>query len=178
VRIAVGSDHAGYELKVALAAHLEGLGHEVADLGCDSSEVPVDYPWFGIAVGRAVAEGRAERGVCVCGTGIGISISANKVQGIRAALVHDVTSASLARRHNDANVVCLGGRTTGLVVAREAVDTFFSTAFEGGRHLHRVSEIAAFESDPADRAPSPSVAAAPAGAGAPAGEGRAVEVRT
>ena len=85
-------------------------------------------------MGRAVAEGRADRGICVCGTGIGISIAANKVDGVRAALVHDVTTAGLARRHNDANVICLGGRTTGVAEAIDAVDTFFSTEFEGGRH--------------------------------------------
>jgi ribose 5-phosphate isomerase B len=104
-------------------------------------------------VGRAVAEGRAERGVCVCGTGIGISIAANKVPGVRAALVHDVTGASLARRHNDANVVCLGGRTTGVAVAIDAVDTFFATEFEGGRHQRRLAEITDAEVSPADQSP-------------------------
>jgi ribose 5-phosphate isomerase B len=97
-------------------------------------------------VGHSVAEGRVERGVCVCGTGIGIGIAANKVPGIRAALVHDVTTASLARRHNDANIICLGGRTLGPAEAIDAVDTFFTTGFEGGRHQHRIDEITAFES--------------------------------
>jgi RpiB/LacA/LacB family sugar-phosphate isomerase len=147
MRIAVGSDHAGYDLKSALAVHLTEAGHEVADLGTDSAAVPVDYPRFGIAVGRAVAEGRADRGLCVCGTGIGISISANKVRGVRAALVHDVTTAALARRHNDANVICLGGRTTGTAEATDALDTFFSTEFEGGRHVRRLQEISGYESD-------------------------------
>jgi ribose 5-phosphate isomerase B len=145
MRIAVGSDHAGFDLKSALAGHLADAGHAVSDLGTDSSTEPVDYPLFGIAVGRAVAEGRADRGLCVCGTGIGISISANKVPGIRAALVHDVTTAALARRHNDANVVCLGGRTTGMATAIDAVDAFFSTEFEGGRHSRRLDEISEFE---------------------------------
>jgi ribose 5-phosphate isomerase B len=108
--------------------------------------VSVDYPVFGLAVGRAVAAGRADRGICVCGTGIGISIAANKVEGVRAALVHDVTTAGLARRHNDANVVCLGGRTTGVAEAIDAVDAFFATEFEGGRHLARLAEITEFES--------------------------------
>jgi len=164
VRIAVGSDHAGYELKAALAAHLALAGHEITDLGCDSASVPVDYPRYGIAVGRAVAEGRADRGLCVCGTGIGISISANKVRGVRAALVYDVTTAGLARHHNDANVVCLGGRTTGTAEATDAVDTFFSTGFDGGRHTRRVEEIVEYEANgaggdgagpPADGQPVP-----------------------
>jgi RpiB/LacA/LacB family sugar-phosphate isomerase len=149
MRIAVGSDHAGYELKTLLAKHLADAGHQVDDLGTDSPDVSVDYPTFGLAVGRAVAEGRADRGVCVCGTGIGISIAANKVPGVRAALVHDVTEAGLARRHNDANVVCVGGRTTGVAEAVDAVDTFFSTEFDGGRHQRRLAEITAAESPPA-----------------------------
>jgi ribose 5-phosphate isomerase B len=153
VRIAVGSDHAGFELKAALAAHVAEAGHQVTDLGTGSSDVPVDYPVYGLAVGRAVAEGRVDRGICVCGTGIGIGIAANKVVGVRAALVYDVTTAGLARRHNDANIICLGGRTTGALEAIDAVDTFLSTEFEGGRHQHRLDEISAFEStDRADRA--------------------------
>ncbi len=146
VRIAVGSDHAGFELKAALAAHVADAGHQVTDLGTGSPDVPVDYPGYGLAVGRAVAEGRADRGICVCGTGIGIGIAANKVVGVRAALVYDVTTAGLARRHNDANIICLGGRTTGALEAIDAVDTFLSTEFEGGRHQHRLDEISEFES--------------------------------
>ncbi len=145
MRIAVGSDHAGFDLKSVVAKHLADAGHEVLDLGTDSPDVSVDYPLFGVAVGRAVAEGRVDRGVCVCGTGIGIGIAANKVAGIRAALVHDVTTAGLARRHNDANIICLGGRTTGSLEALDAVDTFFSTEFAGGRHQPRLDEIADFE---------------------------------
>ncbi len=147
MRIAVGSDHAGFDLKTTLAEHMAGAGHQVDDLGTDSAAVPVDYPEFGLAVGRAVGEGRADRGICVCGTGIGISIAANKVEGVRAALVHDVTTAGLARRHNDANVVCLGGRTTGVAEAIDAVDAFFSTEFEGGRHQLRLAEISRFETE-------------------------------
>jgi RpiB/LacA/LacB family sugar-phosphate isomerase len=146
MRIAVGSDHAGFALKATVADHLTDAGHQVVDLGTDSPDVSVDYPEFGLAVGRAVADGSVERGVCVCGTGIGISIAANKVVGVRAALVHDTTTASLARRHNDANVLCLGGRTTGTLEALDAVDTFVATAFEGGRHQPRLDEIAAYES--------------------------------
>ncbi len=141
MRIALGSDHAGYDLKSLLADHLAAAGHDVLDLGTDSAAVSVDYPRFGQAVAAAVVDGRAEQGLCVCGTGIGIGIAANKVPGIRAAVVHDSTTAALARRHNDANVVCLGGRTTGPAEAVDAVDAFFSTGFEGGRHQRRIEQI-------------------------------------
>jgi ribose 5-phosphate isomerase B len=144
MRIAVGSDHAGYLLKEFLAAHLAEQGHDVDDLGTDS-EVSVDYPQFGAAVGMAVSEGRAELGLCACGTGIGISIAANKIRGVRAAVVHDVTTARLARAHNHANVVCMGGRTLGNEVAKDAIDTFLSTEPVGGRHDQRVEEIAVLD---------------------------------
>ena len=141
MRIAVGSDHAGYALKTEILGHLSAVGHDVLDLGTDSAEMSVDYPVFGRAVGEAVAGGRAERGICVCGTGNGIGMAANKVPGIRAAVVTDVTTARLARRHNDANVLCLGERTTGPATALDAVDVFFSTDFEVGRHQRRIDEI-------------------------------------
>ena len=141
MRIAVGSDHAGYALKSTIIAHLFEAGHDVLDLGTDSAEVSVDYPIFGRAVGEAVADERAERGICVCGSGIGIGIAANKVRGIRAAVVHDTTTALLARRHNDANVLCLGQRTTGPAEAIDAVDAFLTTGFEGGRHQRRIDQI-------------------------------------
>jgi len=141
MRIAVGSDHAGYALKTEILGHLSAVGHDVLDLGTDSAEMSVDYPVFGRAVGEAVAGGRAERGICVCGTGNGIGMAANKVPGVRAAVVTDVTTARLARRHNDANVLCLGERTTGPATALDAVDVFFSTDFEGGRHQRRIDEI-------------------------------------
>jgi ribose 5-phosphate isomerase B len=144
MRIAVGSDHAGYPLKEFLSAHLAELGHDVDDLGTHS-EQEVDYPQFGAAVGHAVTEGRADLGVCACGTGIGISIAANKVQGVRAAVVHDVTTARLARAHNHANVLCMGGRNVGNEVAKDAIDTFLSTEPIGGRHEHRVEEIAVLD---------------------------------
>jgi ribose 5-phosphate isomerase B len=159
MRIAVGSDHAGFELKSAVAEHLAGAGHQVIDLGTGSATISVDYPSFGAAVGRAVTDGTAERGVCVCGTGIGIGIAANKVDGVRAALVHDTTTAALARRHNDANIICLGGRTTGLLEALDAVDTFFSTEFDGGRHQRRVDELA--QLDVSGGRPTPEPAATP-----------------
>jgi ribose 5-phosphate isomerase B len=144
MRIAVGSDHAGYLLKEFLASHLADLGHDVDDFGTDS-ERPVDYPGFGAAVGRAVSGGRAQLGLCACGTGIGIAIAANKIEGVRAAVVHDVTTARLARAHNHANVVCMGGRIVGHEVAKDAIDTFLSTAPAGGRHDQRVAEIAVLD---------------------------------
>lgn len=139
-RIAAGSDHAGFNLKTELIAHLEHCGHEVLDLGTGSTD-RVDYPDFGAAVGREVAGGGADLGLCVCGSGIGIAIAANKIPGVRAATVHDVTSAHLAREHNDANVICIGERLVGPEVAKEALDAFLATAFEGGRHSSRVAKI-------------------------------------
>jgi len=139
-RFAIGSDHAGFELKNALADHLRHLGHDVNDLGTHSDE-RVDYPDYGAAVGRAVADGSAELGVCVCGSGIGIAIAANKVPGVRAATVHDVTSGRLAREHNDANVICIGERLTGPQVALDTLDAFIGASFEGGRHTGRVAKI-------------------------------------
>ena len=139
-RIAVGADHAGYHLKQDIAAHLEHIGHEVVDVGTHSTD-RVDYPDFGAAVGQSVAGGDAEMGIAVCGSGIGICIAANKVPGIRAATVHDATSAHLAREHNDANVICVGERLIGPAVAIEAVDAWLGASFEGGRHEGRVAKI-------------------------------------
>ena len=139
--IAVGSDHAGYSLKQRLAAELRTLGHEVLDLGAHDAD-RVDYPDFGAAVGRAVAGAEADLGVCVCGSGIGIAMAANKVPGVRAAPVHDATSARLARQHNDANVLCLGERLLDPDVASEAVRAWLDAEFEGGRHVGRVAKLA------------------------------------
>jgi ribose 5-phosphate isomerase B len=144
VRIALGADHAGLPLKDAIAAHLVDAGYEVKDLGTHTP-ASVDYPDFGAAVGEAVAGGSADLGVCCCGTGIGISIAANKIRGIRAAVIHDVTTAELAHEHNDANVICLGARTTGEAVALESVDAFLAAAFEGGRHVRRIEKITRLE---------------------------------
>lgn len=144
MRIAIGADHAGFALKTELIGFLVEGGHEIDDLGTTSDE-SVDYPDFGAAVGTAVAEGAAEIGVCVCGTGIGISIAANKVPGVRAAVVHDVTSARMAKEHNDANVVCIGARLVGSQVALEALDTFLSSSWHAGRHERRIVKIAALE---------------------------------
>jgi ribose 5-phosphate isomerase B len=138
--VAVGSDHAGHSLKEQVAGHLRTRGFEVLDLGTHDTE-RVDYPDFGEAVGRAVAEGRARLGVAVCGSGLGICMAANKVRGVRAAPVHDVTSARLARQHNDANVICLGERLIGPQVAVDCVDAWLDAAFEGGRHGPRVGKL-------------------------------------
>ncbi len=139
-RIATGADHAGFHLKQRLAELLRERGHEVIDLGTHSDE-RVDYPDFGAAVGRAVADGEADYGLCVCGSGIGIAIAANKIPGVRAATVHDVTSARLAKEHNDANVVCIGERLVGPEVAAQALDAFFAATFQEGRHTARVAKI-------------------------------------
>jgi ribose 5-phosphate isomerase B len=146
VRIAVGSDHAGRALKDLLARHLSEIGHEVSDLGTNSDD-SVDYPDFGAAVGRAVASASADLGVCCCGTGIGISIAANKIPGVRAAVVHDVSSARLAHQHNGANVVCFGQRLVGEVVALDALDAFLQASFEGGRHERRIEKISRLEEE-------------------------------
>src|SRR6202166_5401818 len=124
MRIALGSDHAGFDLKAVLAKALTDWGHDTLDLGTDNATDSVDYPDFGAAVGRSVASGECELGVSVCGTGIGISIAANKVPGVRAAAVHDVTSAHLAREHNHANVLCLGSRLTGPAGGGEALEAW------------------------------------------------------
>ena len=140
MRIATGSDHAGYRLRRLLADRLAEGGHEVVDLG-SHSEDRVDYPDYGAAVGRAVAGGEADLGVCVCGTGIGIAMAANKITGIRAATVHDAGSAALARQHNDANVVCFGQRLIDAGTALAALDAFLDASFEGGRHVARVAKL-------------------------------------
>jgi ribose 5-phosphate isomerase B len=139
-RVAVGSDHAGFGLKSMLIDDLRIAGHEVVDLGAHD-RTSVDYPDFGTAVANAVVGGSVEFGVCVCGSGIGISIAANRVHGARAALAHDVTSARLSREHNDANIVCFGERLIGVEVAREALRVFLATPFEGGRHQARVTKL-------------------------------------
>ncbi|HLM11546.1 MAG TPA: ribose 5-phosphate isomerase B [Reyranella sp.] len=138
--IAVASDHAGFDLKEILKRDLQEAGLEVLDLGTNSTQ-SVDYPDFGIAMADAVASGKAERGVLVCGTGIGISMAANRNPKVRAALVHDVTSARLSRMHNDANVVAFGQRLIGTETAREALRVFLGTEFEGGRHANRVAKL-------------------------------------
>lgn len=146
MRIALAADHAGFELKERVREHLAELGHDVLDLGTDGP-ASVDYPDLGEACARAVAAGEAERGIVVCGTGIGIAMAAGKVASVRAATCHDHYTASMARRHNDANVLALGSRVIGAGVALEAVDAFLGTAFEGGRHGRRVAKIDALDGD-------------------------------
>ena len=138
--IAVASDHAGFDLKEVLKRDLQQAGHEVLDLGTTST-ASVDYPDFGNALAEAIASGRAARGVLVCGSGIGISIAANRNPKVRAALAHDVTSARLSREHNDANVVAFGQRLIGVETAREALKVFLDTPFAGGRHADRVAKL-------------------------------------
>jgi len=139
-----GSDHAGLPLKRVLVGVLTALGDEVVDLGTDS-EASVDYPHYGAEVGRAVAGDPAARGLVVCGTGIGISIAANKVPGVRAAVVHDTFTAQMARAHNDANVVAMGARVVGPGVAEAAIRAFRDTVFEGGRHQRRIDQLGALD---------------------------------
>lgn len=139
--VVVASDHAGHELKEVLKRELTAMGYEVLDLGADGAE-SVDYPDFGRAAAEAVADGRSARGVIVCGTGIGISIAANRHPGIRAALCHDVETARLGREHNDANLLALGGRTTDPETAKACLRTFLETPYEGGRHALRVAKLA------------------------------------
>lgn len=142
--LAIGSDHGGYALKQIIMKHLEGKGIEYKDFGAFSEE-SCDYPDYGEAVGRAVASGECERGIVICGTGIGISLAANKVRGVRCALCGDCYSAEMARAHNDANMLALGARVLGEGLALKIVDTFLETGFLGGRHARRVAKIMAIE---------------------------------
>jgi ribose 5-phosphate isomerase B len=144
MRIAIGSDHAGFPLKEELKQVLKEQGHEVADLGTDSEE-PVDYPLYCVKVARAVAEGRAERGIVLGGSGQGEQMVANKVHGIRAALGNDLYTARLSRQHNDANVLALGARIVAPTLAREILELWLATPFEGGRHVERLEEISMIE---------------------------------
>ena len=139
--ISVGCDHGGYPLKLAVLAYLKEHGLEYWDLGCDSAEA-ADYPLYGKAVGRAVAQGICEKGIVICSTGIGISIAANKVPGVRCALCGDTFSARATRQHNDANVLALGALVTGAGLALEIVDIFLSTPFSGAeRHRRRIAQL-------------------------------------
>ena len=142
--LAIGSDHGGFELKKAVMKHLAERGVEYRDYGTFSAE-SCDYPDFGEAVGRAVASGECERGIVICGTGIGISIAANKVRGVRCALCGDCYSAQMCREHNDANVLALGARVLGEGLALKSVDTYLDSSFQGGRHARRVAKIMALE---------------------------------
>lgn len=144
MRITIGADHAGYRLKQHLVQVLKDAGHEVDDLGTDSEE-SVDYPTICAAVGRAVADGAAERGIVLGGSGQGEQISANKVRGVRAALCNDLYTARMSRAHNDANVLSIGARIVGEGLANEIVRLWLETPFDGGRHQRRVDQITAIE---------------------------------
>ena len=140
MKIAIASDHGGYQLKEEVKKYLEDRGIEILDLGTNSEE-SVDYPEYGHACGEAVASGKADRGIVCCGTGIGISIAANKVKGVRCALCTDVNMAVMTRKHNDANMLAMGGRTTDTKTALEITAAWLDTGFEGGRHQRRVDML-------------------------------------
>ena len=146
MKIAMGSDHGGFDLKEQIKAWLQENGHEVVDFGCHSKE-SCDYPDFGAAAARAVASGQCERGIVICTTGIGISITANKVKGIRCALCSDPWSAEMTRRHNDANMLAMGGRVVGPGLALKIVDAFLNAEFDGGRHETRVKMMMDLENN-------------------------------
>lgn len=144
MRIALASDHAAVAERQALAEACAKAGHEVADLGC-APGASVDYPDMAVRVAHAVANGDAERGILLCGTGIGVSIAANKVPGVRAALVHDEFTAEMSRRHNDANVLCMGARLLSVHAMQRLVERWLATPFEGGRHAGRVEKLRALD---------------------------------
>ena len=140
MRIVIASDHAAVEMKAMLLAHLQASGHEMVDLGPDGVD-SVDYPDFGYKIAEEVGSGQADRGIALCGSGIGISISVNRHPACRCALVSEPLSARLAREHNDANVIAMGARLTGPEMAKACIDTFLSTEFGGERHQHRVDKL-------------------------------------
>ena len=144
MKVAMACDHGGFELKNSLKQELIAMGHEVVDFGCDST-ASVDYPDYGYKAAKAVATGECEKGVVICGTGIGISISCNKVNGIRCALCHDVFSAKATRAHNDANMLAMGQRVIGPGHAVEVLHAFFEGEYEGGRHDLRIQKLMAIE---------------------------------
>jgi ribose 5-phosphate isomerase B len=146
MKIAIGSDHRGFEVKRRIAAVLQQMGHEVEDVGPHSKE-SVDYPDYAFQVGLAVSEGRAQRGVLICGTGIGMCIAANKVKGVRAAPCHDSITAEMSRRHNDANVLSLSADLLGEELIERMLRIWLETEFESGRHARRVEKITRFETD-------------------------------
>ncbi|HET6576497.1 MAG TPA: ribose 5-phosphate isomerase B [Fimbriiglobus sp.] len=149
MRVVIGADHAGYQLKEFLKRELESLGHEVEDVGTFEPGKPDDYPDFAAAVGVAIQAGRAERGILVCGSGVGASVAANKLPGIRAGLCHDTYSAHQGVEHDDMNVLVLGSRVIGTELARELVRSFLASKFSGEeRHVRRVAKIKALEANP------------------------------
>ncbi|UYG93644.1 ribose 5-phosphate isomerase B [Cytobacillus firmus] len=144
MKIAIASDHGGLNLREEIKSLMDEMGIEYEDFGCEC-ETSVDYPDYALPVAEKVAGGEFDKGILICGTGIGMSISANKVKGIRCALVHDVFSAKATREHNDSNILAMGERVIGLGLAREIAKVWLSTDFEGGRHKNRVGKITAYE---------------------------------
>ncbi len=151
MKIAVGSDHRGYEVKQRLVALLQKLGHEVVDLGAASAD-SCDYPDYAFKVAEEVGAGRCDRGVLLCGTGLGMAIAANKVPGVRAAPCHDRITAEMSRRHNDANVLCLSAHLLGDELIENMVQLWLETPFEGGRHARRIEKIGRYEQEKPGRA--------------------------
>ena len=144
MRIAIGSDHAGFRLKQVLLEHVASLGHESSDFGCPD-ETSVDYPDFAVPLAQAVIVGEQDLGILICSSGVGMSIAANKLKGIRAALCHDTFSARRARRHTDANILCIGSWCIGEGAARDVVEAFLGGEFQGGRHVRRLEKVRALE---------------------------------
>ncbi len=140
MKIAIGNDHAATELKFIIKEYVEGMGHEVINFGTDDNE-SCDYPAYGKKVGEAVVNGEADCGILICGTGVGISIAANKVKGVRAAVCSDVATAHLVKEHNNANIIAFGARIVGVELAKDIVKTYLEAEFEGGRHQRRIDMI-------------------------------------
>ncbi|MBR3437020.1 MAG: ribose 5-phosphate isomerase B [Lachnospiraceae bacterium] len=147
MKLGIGNDHVGYEMKLEIKAYLEEKGHEVIDFGADSAERS-DYPVYGEKVARAIVSGECDAGVLICGTGVGISVSANKVHGIRAAVCSEPVTAALSKRHNNANIIAFGARIVGIEMAKAIVDAWLEAEFEGGRHAHRVGLMMDIENRP------------------------------
>ncbi len=146
MKIAIGCDHGGYELKKKIIKYLDEHGYRYSDYGCSSSTESVDYPDIAFPVAEAVASGKYDRGILICGTGIGVSICANRIRGVRCALCGDPVSAELTRKHNNSNVLAMGGRIIGSEIAKEIVSKWLTTEFEGGRHERRLTKIANYTS--------------------------------
>lgn len=146
MRIAIGNDHAGTEYKKIISEHLTAMGIEVENVGCDDDK-SVDYPDYAKAVAKRIQEKQADLGILICGTGVGMSIAANKFKGIRASLCSDCYSAEMTRRHNNSNILCLGARVLGIDLAKRIVDTYIDAPFEGGRHLRRLNKITDVENE-------------------------------
>ena len=146
MKIGIGNDHSAVEMKQALSAYLKKQGHEVVNFGCDSAD-SCDYPVYGRRVGVAVTSGEVDCGVLICGTGVGISIAANKVRGVRAAVCSDATTARLVKEHNDANIIAFGARIIGIETAKDILDAYLNASFQEGRHAQRVAMIHEIEAE-------------------------------